>query len=95
MNITEDQLYFTAKHASALKEKEILQPPDQLPGHWHIPHFINWYTRPGHWWVQWVWLGWGIGIFFHGISLFKNNVLFGDKWEEDEIRKEMERMKRS
>jgi hypothetical protein len=56
--------------------------------------FINWYSNPGHWWVQWVWIGWGIGIFFHGIRLFKNNILFGEKWEEEEIKKEMERRKR-
>jgi hypothetical protein len=41
-----------------------------------------------------VWIGWGIGIFFHGIRLFKNNILFGEKWEEEEIKKEMERRKR-
>ncbi|MBX2945626.1 MAG: 2TM domain-containing protein [Cyclobacteriaceae bacterium] len=56
--------------------------------------FINWYSNPGHWWVQWVWLGWGIGIFFHGLSLFRKNFVFGDEWEEKEIQKEMERMRK-
>jgi hypothetical protein len=56
--------------------------------------FINWYSTPGRWWVQWVWLGWGVGIFFHGVSLFRRNILFGDEWEERKIREEMERMKR-
>lgn len=55
---------------------------------------INWYAFEGHWWVKWVWLGWGIGIFFHGLSLFKNSLLFGEKWEEKEVRKELERLKR-
>lgn len=56
--------------------------------------FVNWYSNPGRWWVQWVWLGWGIGIFFHGIGLFRQNILFGDKWEEQKIKEEMERMRK-
>jgi len=56
--------------------------------------FINWYTNPGRWWVQWVWFGWGIGIFFHALSLYKQNIFFGDDWEERKIKEEMERMKR-
>lgn len=56
--------------------------------------FINWYTNPEHWWVKWVWIGWGIGIFFHGIGLFKQNIIFSDDWEERKIREEMEKMKR-
>lgn len=57
--------------------------------------FINWYSNHGHWWVQWVWIGWGIGIFFHAVGLYKKNILFGDDWEERKIKEEMERMKRS
>ncbi|MCU0356532.1 MAG: 2TM domain-containing protein [Cyclobacteriaceae bacterium] len=94
MNITEDQLYREARKRVKKKKKFYSHLISYLVIGTFLT-FINWYTRPGHWWVQWVWLGWGIGIFFHGISLFKNNVLFGEKWEEDEIRKEMERMKRS
>lgn len=56
--------------------------------------FVDWFSHPERWWVQWVWLGWGIGIFFHGMSLFRKNIVFGDEWEEKEIQKEMERMKR-
>jgi hypothetical protein len=56
--------------------------------------FVNWFTRPGHWWVQWVWIGWGIGIFFHAISLYRRNILFGDDWEDQKIKEEMEKMKK-
>lgn len=57
--------------------------------------FINWYTHPGHWWVQWVWLGWGIGIFFHGLRLYGKNILFSNEWEERQIKEEVERLKRN
>jgi hypothetical protein len=56
--------------------------------------FVNWYTSPGHWWVVWVWVGWGIGVFFNGLGLYKRNILFSDSWEEKKIQEEMEKMKR-
>ena len=56
--------------------------------------FINWWTNPGYWWVKWVWIGWGIGIFFHGLGLYRKSILFSDDWEERKIREEMEKMKR-
>lgn len=55
--------------------------------------FINWYSNYGNWWVIWVWIGWGIGLAFHAIGLFKSNILFGDDWEERKIKEEMEKMK--
>jgi uncharacterized protein (DUF486 family) len=61
--------------------------------------FLNWYTQRDedtiHWWVIWVWFGWGIGMFFYTISFFKNGVVFGQDWEERKIKEEMEKMKRS
>ncbi len=56
--------------------------------------FVNWFSNYGHWWVKWVWMGWGIGLFFHGLGLYRRNILFGDDWEERKIKEEMERMKR-
>lgn len=56
--------------------------------------FVNWYTNPDHWWVKWVWIGWGIGIFFHALGLYKRNLLFSADWEERKIKEEMEKMKR-
>jgi hypothetical protein len=60
--------------------------------------FLNWYTQRDeetiHWWVVWVWFGWGIGMFFYTISFFKTGVIFGQDWEERKIKEEMEKMKR-
>ena len=55
---------------------------------------LNWYTNPDHWWVQWVWFGWGFGVAMHGIGLYKTNILFGEDWEEKKIKEEIEKMKR-
>ena len=61
--------------------------------------FLNWYTQRDeetiHWWVIWVWFGWGIGMFFYTVSFFKNGVFFGQDWEDRKIKEEMEKMKRS
>lgn len=61
--------------------------------------FLNWYTQRDsdniHWWVIWVWFGWGIGMFFYTISFFKNGIIFGQDWEDRKIKEEMEKMKRS
>jgi 2TM domain len=61
--------------------------------------FLNWYTQRDeetiHWWVIWVWFGWGIGMFFYTISFFKTGVVFGQDWEDRKIKEEMEKMKRS
>lgn len=94
MNHNDDKLYREARKRVRRKKKFF----SHLLSYFTIGlflTFINWYTRPGHWWVQWVWIGWGIGIFFHAIGLYKRNILFGDEWEEKEIQKEMDRMKRS
>lgn len=60
--------------------------------------FLNWYTQRDeetiHWWVIWVWFGWGIGMFFYTISFFKNGIVFGQDWEDRKIKEEMEKMKR-
>lgn len=60
--------------------------------------FLNWYTQRDeetiHWWVIWVWFGWGIGMFFYTISFFKNGIIFGQDWEDRKIKEEMEKMKR-
>ena len=52
---------------------------------------INLVTSPGHLWFYWALFGWGIGLFFHGLSVF----FFGrlDNIKERMIEKEMARMK--
>lgn len=37
---------------------------------------------------------WGIGIFAHWASVFGPNFIFGKKWEEEKIRKIMEKDKK-
>ena len=32
---------------------------------------------------------WGIGLFFHGLNVFKKNVFLGTKWEERKIQEFM------
>lgn len=38
-------------------------------------------------------LGWGIMLAFHGIKVF--STVYGDEWEERQIEKEMEKLKRN
>ncbi len=52
---------------------------------------INLSTSPQYIWFKWPLLGWGIGVFFHGMSIF---VFSGQKFEEIKervIEKEMKR----
>ena len=43
----------------------------------------------GHWWVQWVLLGWGIGILAHAFSVFGPASWLGPEWEERKIKEYM------
>jgi hypothetical protein len=52
---------------------------------------INLSTSPQYLWFKWPLLGWGIGLFFHGMSIF---VFSGKRFEvlkEKMIEKEMKR----
>jgi transcriptional regulator with XRE-family HTH domain len=42
-------------------------------------------------WVQWVALGWGIGLLFHAVSVFKIIPLFGAEWEKRQVEKRLGR----
>jgi len=46
-------------------------------------------------WLQWhlyiTPLLWGIGLFFHGLKVFKNNFIFGYDWEHRKIRELMDK----
>lgn len=53
--------------------------------------FINIFTAPGYLWVVWPAMGWGIGLAFHAFGIFFTN---DDDWEEKELQKEIERLKR-
>jgi hypothetical protein len=53
---------------------------------------INLVTTPGHLWFKWPLIGWGFGVFFHGLAVF---ALFkGFSFKERMIEKEMERESR-
>ena len=40
----------------------------------------------GGWWVQWVFLGWGIGVLAHAVAIFGGAPKFISRWEERKIR---------
>lgn len=52
---------------------------------------VNVMVTPGHWWVLYPFLGWGISVAFQGYAVFGRGVM-SDDWEERMIKKEMEDM---
>lgn len=46
---------------------------------------INVYTGD-EWWVQWVLLGWGIGVIAHAVALFATKPSFVTAWERRKFR---------
>ena len=52
---------------------------------------INALTTPNRWWVQWVIMGWGIGVFFHWLQISEWFGLFGSKWEKEQVEKRLGR----
>ena len=40
----------------------------------------------GGWWVQWVFLGWGIGLAAHAIATFWRTPRFVGQWERRKLR---------
>jgi len=52
---------------------------------------INLITSPEYLWVIWPALGWGIGIAFHGLSVFEVVTLFSPSWEKKQIEKRLKR----
>jgi hypothetical protein len=49
---------------------------------------INAGTR-GVWWVQWPFLGWGIGLSAHAVSVFGLAGWLGPEWEAKKIKELM------
>jgi len=52
---------------------------------------INALTTPNRWWVQWVIMVWGIGVFFHWLQISERFSLFGSKWEKEQVEKRLGR----
>jgi len=46
-------------------------------------------ATPGVWWVQWVFLGWGIGVLAHALVVYGVGGWLGPEWEERKIRELM------
>jgi len=45
---------------------------------------IDWALGPG-WWVQWVLLGWGIGVVAHYLIVFGETPEYVRRWQERKI----------
>ena len=52
---------------------------------------INALTTPNRWWVQWVVMGWGGGVFFHWLQISERFGLFGSKREKEQVEKRLGR----
>lgn len=48
---------------------------------------LNLITAPEHLWFLWPMLGWGMGLFAHGVNVFG----IGKAWEEKKIKELMEK----
>jgi sensor histidine kinase YesM len=54
---------------------------------------FNYLTYGGFIWVVFPAIGWGIGVFFHGLSVFNYNLLLSKNWEERKIKELMQKDK--
>lgn len=84
--IKEDNAYFKAKQ----RVKEIKEFYGSLAAYCVIIPLLVFINYRTYWEFQWFWfpmLGWGLGITFHGISVFG----YSSRWEERKIREIMEK----
>lgn len=56
---------------------------------------LNLLTSPDHLWFFWPLLGWGLGVFFHGMKVFNYTPFFNKNWEERKIQEYMEKENQS
>jgi hypothetical protein len=56
---------------------------------------LNLITSPDHLWFFWPLLGWGLGVFFHGMKVFNYTPFFNKNWEERKIQEYMEKENQS
>ena len=54
---------------------------------------LNLVTSPDHLWFFWPLLGWGVGVFFHGMKVFNYMPFLGKDWEEQKIKEFIEKEK--
>ena len=55
---------------------------------------LNMVTSFGHWWFMWPIIGWGIGVFFHYMSVFGLPGIgpITNEWEKKAIQEEIEKI---
>lgn len=46
---------------------------------------LNLFVSPQHVWVQWVALGWGIGVLLHGLRVFDKIPFLSGEWERRRV----------
>jgi hypothetical protein len=51
---------------------------------------LNWILSPSFWWVAFPAIGWGIGLGAHAISVFFEDAVLGEAWEERKTRELIE-----
>ncbi|MEC4049889.1 2TM domain-containing protein [Flavobacterium sp. SUN046] len=54
---------------------------------------LNLLTSPKQLWFYLPLLGWGVGVFFHGMKVFGYSPFLGKNWEERKIKELMEKEK--
>ncbi|AVR46106.1 histidine kinase [Christiangramia fulva] len=56
---------------------------------------LNYYTNKWAYpWFLWVTFGWGIGMLFSALKVFRINPFYNKEWEERKIREYMEKENR-
>ncbi len=56
---------------------------------------INILASPQHIWFFWPMAGWGIGLMFHGLSVFGTWRVFSHEWEERKVKELLDREDRA
>ena len=52
---------------------------------------VNVFASPHRWWVQWVILGWGLGLLLHGLRVSGRVDALGADWEKRQVEKRLRR----
>jgi cyanate permease len=52
---------------------------------------LNMMLPKSGWWFHWPAIGWGIGLFFHGLLILAPLRVFDTDWEDRKIKERLER----
>ena len=87
---TDREKYLAAKaHVAALKGFLI---HSSIFGAVMIGLFVVDYRDGGSWWVQWPFIGWGLGILGHAFLVYFPHALSTSGWEERKIKETIAKM---